>query len=144
MKRRMQTRRNWMVSGLVFALLTAIPACAVRNPMPDNTDPQADPSYRVELTNATGQTVYYNYTRYAPPRQPEILDPAAEARRSQTLDISFSFDELRPGATALLDVIPGTSLRLSYSSMGQEVKAVQKLDRPMQLRVSEQGIQSGK
>ncbi|MEZ0375063.1 MAG: hypothetical protein ACAI44_38610 [Candidatus Sericytochromatia bacterium] len=125
---------------LGLTLILGLPGCVVRNPLPDEK-PTA--SYRVVLVNRTSQDISYRYTRYLPPEAripPMPTDPQADPQLAETLSISFSFDELKPGATALLDVIPGSSLSLSYMAQGKEQREERRLDTPMQLSVSESGI----
>lgn len=129
-------------AGLLLFALLSLPGCASRQQVPDPNDPEAttrSASYRVALVNDTDEPVHIRYTRYQPQQEAPILDPR-EQDRPQTLNISLSFDDIKPGATALLDVIPGTTLTVTYRSAGKNHRSEKVLDGPMNLSVTTGGL----
>ncbi|PKL77989.1 MAG: hypothetical protein CVV27_04170 [Candidatus Melainabacteria bacterium HGW-Melainabacteria-1] len=131
---------------LLLVPLVCIGGCAAREKVPDG-EPQARSgqalgSHRVMLVNQTSAPLRYRYTRYSPPaaQSPIVRDLHADPQLAGSLNISFSFDELAPGATVLLDAIPGTNLSLHYLRAGSEQQVERTLDAPMRLQVSEQGV----
>lgn len=130
----------WLQTGLLAMLL--LPACAVQQQQA--ADSQAttslrQASYRVELSNRTGQPVRYRYVRYQPPEALRAADPN-DMEHPQTLDISFSFNDLAPGGVAVLEAIPGSHLVVQYQTPDGEQRVERPLTGPTQLIIDAAGL----
>jgi hypothetical protein len=140
----MSNKRSHIIKALLILPGLLLPACAARQPAPESQAQRTeDASYRVVLVNRTSQLLHYHYQRYLPPQsQRETIpqDPYGTPQMSASLSISLADDELKPGETTVLEVLPSTNISVTYMAAGQERKEEKKLSQPMQLVVAESGI----
>ena len=143
------------LAPVLFLIPLLIGGCAARERVPDG-EPTAersqavqvrrDASWRVRVVNRTAAPVEIRYKRYLPQEAVEAQqraipqDPYGNPQLAGTLAISFSDNELAPGASTLLEVIPGTEIALRRAGDAHELK--HELTGPQQLSIGAEGISS--